>query len=124
MWLSSLAALALLPTQREPLLFRVKSFVFVYALALLGFKLYLWQIHRAEFEAWAGVLGTTPTLAQRIVLNNTSIVTTIGMWGTWFLLPFAHVSYLVQLFMVNRDSLLFPLTAPERIVEMIRGRES
>jgi hypothetical protein len=61
MWLFGLGAVLVSPTQRFNLFWFVKSGVAVYALAVIGSRLYLNMTSDVSPEAWAGMLGTAQT---------------------------------------------------------------
>jgi hypothetical protein len=52
MWLA-------MPQEREGILWRCKSAILIYALAAIGFRLYLWQINSLSPEDWARIVGST-----------------------------------------------------------------
>jgi len=121
MWLTTVAGLLLLPAERVSLLWRGKTFVAVYSLALLGFRGYLALLGAASPEAWAVVMGSSAE-AQRVLASNRGLLTTIGFWVTCFALPAAQVVYLVQRLTTHPLSLLGPRMRPADIVRAIRTR--
>jgi len=121
MWWGWIGTLLFLRGERDAILWRGKGFLLTYALALLGFRLYLSMSARFEPSAWAEVLGSSGE-AQRVIAGNLAIFATIGTWLTWFVLPVAHFSYLVQRLLVNPLSLAAPFATAEEWIAALRGR--
>jgi len=121
MWWGWIGALLFLRGERDAILWRGKGFLLTYALALLGFRLYLSMAARFDPSAWAAVLGSSGE-AQRVIAGNLAIFATIGTWLTWFVLPVAHFSYLVQRLLVNPLSLAAPFATAEEWIDALRGR--
>ncbi len=121
-WGASVLALWLLPQEREPLLWRIKGTLLLYALVLLGFRVYLAQVQEVAPEDWAALIGSVGT-ARTSLANARDLFTTIGMWATWFILPVAHLSYLVQRVFVHPMSLFHARRSAEEIVRVLRRRE-
>ncbi len=121
MWGLTIVGAALLPAERPALLWRGKTFILSYALALIGFRLYLLLAASATPQEWARLLGTVGE-AERIIAGNLGLVTTLGAWATWFVIPFAHALYLAQRLLVNPLSLIDPRATAGEIVAAIRAR--
>ena len=121
MWLLTVVGLLLLPAERVSLLWRGKTFIAVYALALLAFRAYLALLGRASPQAWAAVMGSSAE-AERVLATNRGLLTTIGFWVSCFALPAAQVVYLVQRLTTHPMSLLGPRLRPADIVRAIRTR--
>ena len=121
MWVLTVAGLLLLPAERVSLLWRGKTFISVYSLALLAFRGYLALLGAASPEAWAAVMGSSAE-AQRVLASNRGLLTTIGFWVACFALPAAQVVYLVQRLTTHPLSLLGPRMRPADIVQAIRTR--
>jgi len=121
MWWAWILVLLCLPAERQALLWRGKGLLLTYALALLGFRLYLYLAGRFAPAAWAEVLGSSGE-ARRVIAGNLAIFSTIGTWLTWFVLPVAHFSYLIQRLLVNPLSLAAPFATAEEWIAAIRGR--
>jgi len=121
MWWGWVLALAVLPGERAALLWRGKGFLLTYALALLGFRTYLATAARFDPAAWAEILGSSGE-ARRVIAGNLAIFSTVGTWLTWFVLPLAHFSYLIQRLLVNPLSLAAPFATVEELIAALRGR--
>lgn len=121
MWWGWIGALVVLRGEREAVLWRGKGFLLTYALALLGFRGYLGLAGRFEPRAWAEVLGSSGE-AERVIAGNLAIFATVGTWLTWFVLPVAHFSYLVQRLLVNPLSLAAPFATAEEWIAALRSR--
>lgn len=123
MWTASVIALTLLPAEREPLLWRVKGTLLVYALVLLGFRFYLAQAQNVAPEDWAALVGSVGT-ARDTLARNRDLFATIGLWATWFILPIAHLSYLAQRILVHPASLFYARQSADDVIRALRRRES
>jgi len=121
MWALTLVGLFLLPAERVSLLWRSKTFIVTYALALLAFRAYLALIGSATPQAWAAVVGSSAE-AQRVLASNRGLLNTIGFWVSCFALPAAQVVYLVQRLTTHPMSLLGPRQRPAEMVGEIRTR--
>ncbi|MBC8447617.1 MAG: hypothetical protein H8D78_07700 [Chloroflexi bacterium] len=121
MWALTLVGLFLLPGERVSLLWRSKTFIITYALALLAFRAYLALIGSATPQAWAAVVGSSAE-AQRVLASNRGLLNTIGFWVSCFALPAAQVVYLMQRLTTHPMSLLGPRMRPADMVGEIRTR--
>ncbi len=121
MWLAMIAGLLVMPQEREAILWRCKSSILIYALAAIGFRLYLWQINALLPEDWARIVGSTGD-AQEIIAQNRGMFTTVASWFLWFLAPLAYLSLLVQRFTVNPVAMVSPLRSVSDIWRDIRTR--
>ena len=121
MWLFAVVVLTLLPSEREPLLWRVKGTLLLYTLALLGFKFYLAQAQVAAPEDWAAMLGSVGA-ARDALAHTRDLFTTIGMWGTWYIVPFGHFLYLGQRLFIHPMSLFHARQSTEDILIALRRR--
>jgi hypothetical protein len=123
MWASTVLSLWMLPSEREPLLFRCKGFIVTYALLLIAFKIYLSQMHGAPVGEWAQALGQSASETAEILARNAAIFTFVGMFACWFAIPFAHVSSVVQRLLINPESLFFSRKGMEALIKAYRARE-
>lgn len=121
MWLAGITAMLMLPAERIPLTWRVKSMIITYAVVLIGFRMLLALLFATSPEDWAALLGSTGE-AQRIVSGNAGLMITIGSWVAWYGLPVAELWYLVQRVLVNPMSLVNPAQTAAEIVDEIRTR--
>ncbi len=120
-WTASVVALFLLPAELEPLLWRVKGTLLGYALALLGFKLLLAAMGAASPQDWASMVGSVGS-AQAAIAQTRDLFVTIGMFGIWYVLPLAHLSYLVQRVLINPLSLFHARKNTAEILTALRRR--
>lgn len=121
MWIAGLGAVLVSPAQRFNLLWFVKSGVAVYALAVIGSRLYLNMTSDVSPEAWAGMVGTAQT-AVTVVANTRGNVTTVIVWALWLVVPLGYFSMLVQKLFLNPVSLLNPLSSYEELLTTLRDR--
>ena len=121
MWLCGLGAILVSPAQRFNLLWFVKSGVAVYALAVIGSRLYLNMTSDISPETWAGMVGTAQS-AVNVVANTRGNVTTVIVWALWLVVPLGYFSMLVQKLFLNPVSLLNPLSSYEEMLTTLRDR--
>ena len=121
MWLSGLLAVLISPAQRFNLLHFVKSGIAVYALAVIGSRLYLNMTSEVSPEAWASMVGTAQT-AVNVVANTRGNVTTVIVWALWLVIPLGYFSMLVQKLFLNPVSLINPLSSYADMLAMLRDR--
>jgi hypothetical protein len=121
MWLAMIAGLLIMPQEREAILWRCKSTILIYALAALGFRLYLWQVNALSPQDWARIIGSTGQ-AQAIIEQNQGMFATVASWFLWFLAPLGYLSLLVQRFTVNPMVMVSPLRSAAEVIRDIRTR--
>ncbi|MBN1137979.1 MAG: hypothetical protein JXM73_15420 [Anaerolineae bacterium] len=121
MWLAMAVGLLIMPQEREGILWRCKSAILVYALAAIGFRLYLWQINSLSPEDWARIVGSTGDV-QAMIQQNRGMFTTIASWFLWLLAPLGYLSLLVQRFTVNPIAMVSPLRSASEVIRDIRTR--
>jgi hypothetical protein len=121
MWLLFVVLLLLLPAELLQTLWRSKTAILVYALALLGFRWYLGLSAQASPREWAALYGTAGE-AQRVIASTRGLFLTIGTWVMWFALPVAYAGYVVQRLTTHSMSLADPRATAAQIVEAIRTR--
>jgi len=122
MWLFGIGAILISPAQRYNLLWFVKSGVAVYALAVIGSRLYLNMTSEVSPEAWADMLGTAQT-AVNVVANTRGNVTTVIIWALWLVIPLGYFSLLVQKLFQNPVSLVNPLSSCADMLATLRVRD-
>ena len=121
MWLFGLGAVLISPAQRFNLLWFVKSGVAVYALAVIGSRLYLNMTQNVSPEDWASMVGTAQT-AVNVVSNTRGNITTVIVWALWLVIPLGYFSMLVQKLFLNPVSLINPLSSYADMLAMLRDR--
>ena len=121
MWVLFMVLLLLLPAEQLQTLWRSKTAILVYALALLGFRWYLGLSAQASPQEWAALYGTAGE-AQRVIASTRGLFLTVGTWVIWFALPVAYAGYVVQRLTTHSMSLADPRATAAQIVEAIRTR--
>jgi len=121
MWLTGLVAVLVSPAQRFNLLWFVKSGIAVYALAVIGSRLYLNMTSDVSPEAWTSLVGTAQG-AVNVVANTRGNVTTVIVWALWLVIPLGYFSMLVQKLFLNPVSLINPLSSYADMLAMLRDR--
>ncbi len=121
MWLTGLLAVLISPAQRFNLLHFVKSGIAVYALAVIGSRVYLNMASEVSPDQWAALVGTAQSAAN-VVASTRGNVTTIITWGLWLVIPLGYFSMLVQKLFLNPVSLINPLSSYEDMLILLRDR--
>jgi hypothetical protein len=121
MWLTGLLAILISPAQRFNLLHFVKSGIAVYALAVIGSRVYLGMASQVSPDQWVGLIGTAQGAAN-VVASTRGNVTTIITWGLWLVIPLGYFSMLVQKLFLNPISLINPLASYADMLVLLRDR--
>lgn len=118
-----LAALALLimPQQRWTLLWSTKAGLMVYSLAVIGYRLFLWQAGQLSPSDLAGVFGGTQAAGQ-VLAQNLGTVRTIGAWLLWVILPAGYAWLLIQNWAAQPMSLVGPWQGAQDVIAALRTR--
>jgi len=121
MWAGMVLGLLIMPHEWEQVLWRCKSYILTYALAVLGFVFYLRLTEGLSPEEWASLLGGVGE-ARRVIAQNRGMFVTVASWGLWLLAPLGYFSILIQRFTVNPMSAVAPWKSAAEIVRDIRTR--
>ena len=123
MWAAGLSAVLALANQRFNLLWYVKSGIALYALAVLGSRIYLATTAHLTSEQWAALIGSSESAAA-VIANTRSSVTTILLWALWLIVPLGYFSMLVQQIFINPMSIVNPLAGAQELLRALRVRGS
>ncbi len=119
MWLAFIAALRLIPQERENLLFRQKTMIVLYALLLIGFRLA--TSFSPEPDQLLRMMGGSGDAAAVFATVRGSLMP-YAMLVLWIMYPLAYFGMIAQRFMVNRGSLFKPGRGVETIIDDLRTR--
>ena len=122
MWSFGLLVLLLVHQQETTTLWNVKAGILIYALAVLGSRLYLAYTAQLSPEQWAALIGTTESAAT-VIANTRSNVTTIILWALWLVIPLGYFAMLLQQALLNPWSLVNPLANATEIIQRYRTRQ-
>jgi len=123
MWVAGLAAILALSAQRFNLLWYVKAGIAMYALAVIGSRIYLGYTAGLTPEQWAALIGSSES-AEVVIANTRSNVTTILLWALWLIVPLGYFSMLVQQIFINPMSIINPLAGAQDLLRALRVRDS
>lgn len=121
MWAVTALALAIMPQQRWSLLWTTKAGLMLYSIAILGYRLYLWQASQLSPSELADVFGGRATAAQ-LISQNTGTFATVGAWLLWAVLPAGYIGVLIQNWAAQPMSLVNPLAGMKDVMTAIRVR--
>ena len=121
MWVASLGALLVMPQQRWSLLWSTKAYLIIYSVAVIGFRLYLWQSAQVSPQAMAEVFGGSEP-AARVLAQNTGTFAAIGSWLLWAILPAGYFALLLQNWLAQPMSVVGPLQGAQDVLATLRTR--
>lgn len=122
MWGFGFLVLLLVRQQETTTLWNVKAGILIYALAVLGSRLYLAYTAQLSPEQWAALIGTTESAAT-VIANTRSNVSTIILWALWLVIPLGYFAMLLQQALLNPWSLVNPLANATEIIQRYRTRQ-
>ncbi|MFZ6029552.1 MAG: hypothetical protein ACOYYS_17705 [Chloroflexota bacterium] len=122
MWLAGLLAVLALPAQRFNLTWYAKAGIALYALAVLGSRLYLAYTAQLTPDRWAALIGSSESAAA-VIAGTRGSVTTIILWALWLVVPLGYFSMLVQQAFVNPMSIVSPMAGAQDVLRSLRVRE-
>jgi hypothetical protein len=122
MWMAGLLAILALSAQRFNLLWYVKAGIAIYALAVIGSRIYLNYTAHLTPEQWAALIGSSENAAS-VIASTRGNVTTILLWALWLVVPLGYFSMLVQQIFVNPMSIINPLAGAQDLLRALRVRD-
>ena len=123
MWAAGLAVVLAQASQRLNLLWYVKAGIAMYALAVIGSRIYLGYTSHLTPEQWAVLIGSTDSAAT-VIASTRGNVTTILLWALWLIVPLGYFSMLVQQVFINPMSIVNPLAGAQDLLRALRVRGS
>lgn len=121
MWVATVLAVLVLPTERVPVLARGKSLIASYAVVLIVGRWFLTQTAAATPRDWAALIGGVGE-AQDVLAQNRSVITTLITLGVMWWGPAATLVYLGQRVQLHLGSLVNPWQTAADIVREIQTR--
>jgi hypothetical protein len=121
MWLFGAVLVLVVHTQELTMLWNVKSGIAIYALAVIGSRLYLTYTAQLTPEQWSALIGSTESAAT-VIANTRGNVTTIILWALWLVIPLGYFAMLLQQVFINPISLSTPLASAQELMERYRVR--
>lgn len=121
MWVATVVAVLLLPTERVPVLARGKSLIASYAVVLIVGRWFLTQTAAATPRDWAALVGGLGE-AQDVLAQNRGLITTLITLGVTVWGPTATLLYLGQRVQLHLGSLTNPWQTAADIVREIQTR--
>ena len=123
MWAAGLLAVLALAAQRFNLLWFVKAGIAIYALAVIGSRIYLSYTAHLTPEQWAALIGSSDSAAT-VIASTRGNVTTILLWALWLVVPLGYFSMLVQQIFINPMSIVNPLAGAQDLLRALRVRDT
>ena len=122
MWLVGTLVLFVMPAhQRMNMLWFVKTGLCVYALLVIGSRIYLGYTAQLSSEQWASIIGSAESAAA-VIARTRGNATTIITWALWLVAPLGFFSLLIQQLFVNPINLVSPLAGAQEVISRIRQR--
>jgi hypothetical protein len=121
MWIVGTLIILFIRMQEHTLIWNVKSGISIYALAIIGSRLYLAYTSQLSSEQWASLIGSSETAAS-VIANTRGNVTTIILWALWLVIPLGYFAMLLQQVLINPMSLVNPLAGANELIERYRTR--
>ena len=123
MWIMGLIVILALSAQRLNLLWYVKAGIAIYALAVIGSRIYLNYTAHLTPEQWAALIGSSENAAS-VIASTRGNVTTILLWALWLVVPLGYFSMLVQQVFINPMSIVNPLAGAQDLLRALRVRDT
>ncbi len=121
MWAFGWLLMLLMPQQRWTLLWTMKGYLIFYSVAILGFRLLLWQNQRLSPAQMADIFGGAKSAAQ-VIAQNTGTLATIGSWLLWVIVPAGYFYLFLQNMIAQPMSLVGPFEAAQDVLAALRTR--
>lgn len=121
MWSALPIVLTMMPQQRWTLQWTMKGYLILYALAVIGFRVMLWQAGQLSPAQLAELLGGAQS-AGHVIAQNTGTLATIGTWLLWVILPVGYFSIFLQNMMAQPMSMVNPLSGAQDVITTLRTR--
>jgi hypothetical protein len=121
MWAFGWLLMLMMPQQRWSLLWTMKGYLLLYSLAVIGFRIYLWQSAQLSPAQLAEVFGGARS-AGTIIAQNQGTVATIGAWLLWVILPAGYFYLFLQNLIAQPMSLVGPLQGAQDVIAALRTR--
>lgn len=122
MWIVGTIIVFLVQTQEVALLWQVKSGIAIYALAVLGSRIYLAYTATLSAAQWATWIGSAES-ASLVIANTRGNVTTIILWALWLVVPLGYFAMLLQQVLIHPMSFVNPLASANELIRRYRMRE-
>nr|MBP7691794.1 hypothetical protein [Anaerolineales bacterium] len=121
LWGLAVLALLIMPQQRWALLWSTKAGLIVYSLAVIGYRLFLWQAGQLSPADLASVFGGAQAAGQ-VLAQNLGTVRTIGAWLLWVILPAGYAWILIQNWAAQPMSIVGPWQGAQDVIAALRTR--
>lgn len=122
MWVFAVIVLFILPDHRRyNQLWFIKSWLVIYAIAVIGSRLYINYTSQLSSSQWASILGSAET-ASKVIANTQGNTTTIITYALWFIIPLGFYAKTIRELFVNPINLLSPKAGVQEVLRRIRVR--
>ena len=122
MWVVGMLVILMMPAQRFNISWIVKMGLLIYALCVIGSRIYLSYTATLTADQWATLIGSSES-ASMIVASTRGSVNTIVLWALWLVAPLGFFSVVLGQLTVNPGALLNPLAGYQDILRNIRSRQ-
>lgn len=122
MWAVGVIVLFVMPShQRYNQLWFVKTGLALYAILVIGSRIYLSYTSQLSASQWASIIGSAESAAT-VIANTRGNATTIITWALWLIAPLGYFSILIQQLFVNPINLLSPRAGAQEVLKRLRQR--
>jgi hypothetical protein len=122
MWVFAVIVLFILPDHRRyNQLWFIKSWLVIYAIAVIGSRLYIHYTSQLSASQWANIIGSAQT-ASTVIATTKGNTTTIITYALWFIVPLGFFAKTLRELFVNPINLLSPKAGVQEVLRRIRVR--
>jgi len=122
MWVFAAIVLFILPDHRRyNQLWFIKSWLVIYAIAVIGSRLYIQYTSQLTASQWANIIGSAQT-ASTVIANTKGNTTTIITYALWFIVPLGFFAKTLRELFVNPINLVSPKAGVQEVLRRIRIR--
>jgi len=122
MWAVGTLVLFVMPKhQQYNQLWFVKTGLAIYAILVIGSRIYLSYTAQLTGDQWASIIGSAES-AAKVIATTRGNATTIITWALWLIAPLGFFSLLIQQLFVNPINLQSPFAGANDVIKRLRQR--
>ena len=122
MWAVGTLVLFVMPKHQQYIqLWAVKTGLAIYAILVIGSRIYLSYTAQLTGSQWASIIGSAES-AAKVIAATRGNATTIITWALWLIAPLGFFSLLIQQLFVNPINLQSPFAGANDVIKRLRQR--